>query len=104
MFELDGIDERASGLWVKHYDRLNLFTDHSLQNVSGDILVLVDKSLVQNGLVSSKWHDDPKSIFEALVLGISYDRADAEQIRRNMGHSLSIEIHLRNWSGLTMDS
>ena len=58
-----------SGLWLKHYDRLNLFTDHSLQNVPDDILVLVDKFLVQNGLVNSKWHDDPKSIFEALVLG-----------------------------------
>jgi hypothetical protein len=50
---------------VKRYDRLNLFTDHSLQNVPDDILALVDKFLVQNGLVNSKWHDDPKSIFEA---------------------------------------
>ena len=100
---MDGIDERVSGLWVKHYDRLNLFTDHSLQNVPDDILVLVDKFLVQNGLVNSKWHDDPKSIFEAVVLGLSHDRADAGQIRPNRGHSLSIEIHLRNWSGLTID-
>lgn len=50
---------------VKRYDHLNLFTDHSLQNVPDDILALVDKFLVQNGLVNSKWHDDPKSIFEA---------------------------------------
>lgn len=78
LFELDGIGERASGLWAAHYDSLNLFTDHSPRNVPDDILVLVDKFLVQNGLVNSKWHDDQKSIFEALVLGVSYDRADAE--------------------------
>ena len=104
LFELDGIDARASGLWLKLYDRPNLFTDHSLQDVQDDILVLPDKFLMHNRLVNSKWHDDQKSIFGALVLGISYDRADAEQIRPNMGHSLGIEIHLRNWSGLTIDS
>ena len=104
MFELDGVDECALDLWVKPYDRLNLFTDHSLLNVPDEILVLVDKFLMQNRLANSKWHDDPKSVFEALVLGISYDRAEAEQIRRNMGHSLSIEIHLRHWSGLRIDS
>lgn len=104
LFELDGIDECTFGLWVKHYARLNLFADHSLQDVPDDILVLSDKFLMHNGLVKSKWHDDQKGIFEALVLSISYDRTDAEQIRRAMGHSLSIEIHLRNWSGLTVDS
>jgi hypothetical protein len=91
-------------LRVKHDDRLNLFTDHSRQNVPDDIPVLVDKFLVLNALVNSKWHDDLKRICEALVLGISYDRADTEQIRRNVSHSLSIEINLRNWSGLTIDS
>ena len=98
MFELDGIDERASDLWVKPYDRLYLFTGHLLQNVPDDILVLVDKFLVQNGPVNSRWHDDQKSIFKAVALGIFYDRADAEHIRPNMGQSLSIEIHLRNLS------
>ena len=78
LFELDGIDECASGLWLKQYDRPNLFTDHSLQNVPDDILVLVEKFLMQNGLVNSKWHDDQKSLFEALVLGVSYDQADVE--------------------------
>ena len=43
LFESDGIDECASGLWAKHYDCLNLLTDHSLQNVLNNILVLVDK-------------------------------------------------------------
>jgi|APFre7841882630_1041343.scaffolds.fasta_scaffold142001_1 hypothetical protein len=51
LFELNGIDECASGLRVKHYGRLNLFTDRSLQNIPDDILVLMDKFLVQNGLV-----------------------------------------------------
>lgn len=104
LFELDGIDERAYGLWVKYYDRLNLFTDHLLQNVPDDILVLVNKFLVRNGLVNFKWHDDQKRIIEALVRGISYDRTDAEPMRRNMDPSLSIERHLGNWSGLTIDS
>ena len=53
LFELDGIDECALGLWAKHYDCLNLLTDHSLQNVLNNILVLVDKFLVQSWLVNS---------------------------------------------------
>jgi hypothetical protein len=43
LFELDGIDEWALGLWAKHYDCLNLLTDYLLQNVLNNILVLVDK-------------------------------------------------------------
>jgi hypothetical protein len=54
LFEMDGVDERASGLLGKQYDCLNLFTNHSLQNVQDNILVLVDEFLVKNELARSK--------------------------------------------------